>query len=256
MEQLAGGKILYTIDPPRANIAINRPEKRNAMTYDMWRALVDAYRRACRDERVRIVIVRGEGGSFSAGDDIREMYNLGDIADAKRFFAVLEEAFQSVIECPKITLAVVEGPAVGGGGELLLAMDYVIATPNAYTGFPEIRIGLIPPVLTTLGPYFLGVKMAKKLALSGRFITAEEARRMGIFDEIVEEDKVEEAINSIVDELLKHPHEAIKSIKRVINASIAPAYMLGMSELIQLVLSDEAKTRMKLFLEKRLTKPS
>ncbi len=256
MEKLANGRILYGVDPPAAYIVINRPEKRNAMTYEMWRALATAYKEACSDENVRVVVLRGKGGALSAGDDIKEMSELKGTIDARRFFDALEEAFKAVMECPKITVAVVDGPAVGGGGEILLAMDYVIATRNAYTGFPEIHIGLIPPVLLTLGVFMLGLKNVKKLALTGRFLKAEEAHSLGIFDEIVDEDRIDESLKKIIDTSLILPEEAVKSIKRLILASIKPAYEYGMSELVQLVTTEEAKMRMMMFLEKKLPRPS
>lgn len=256
MEEHAGGRILYTVEPPASYIIINRPEKRNAMTFEMWRALSTLYKKACSDENVKIVVLRGKGGAFSAGDDIGEMKGLETIEDARVFFEALGEAFQSVLQCPKITLAVVEGPAVGGGGEILLAMDYVIATRSSYTGYPEIHIGLIPPLLSTLGVYLLGFRNAKKLALTGRFINAEEALKIGIFDEIVDESEIEAALKRIVDLSSQLPVEAVKSIKRVVNESVNPAYEYGLSELIQLSLTGEAKHRMGLFLEKKLVRPS
>lgn len=256
MEEHAGGRILYRVESPASYILINRPEKRNAMTYEMWRALSTLYERACNDESVRVVVLRGRGGAFSAGDDIGEMRGLETIADSRVFFEALGAAFKSVIGCPKITVAVVEGPAVGGGGEILLAMDYVIASKSSYTGYTEIHIGLIPPILSTLGVYLLGVRNVKKLALTGRIINAEEALKLGIFDEVVDESEIEGALRRIVNLSLQLPVEAVKSIKRVVNESVRPAYEYGLSELIQLSLTSEAKHRMGLFLEKKLVRPT
>ncbi len=255
MDKLTNGKIIYKVSTPVAYIIINRPEKRNAITYDMWRALYNAYSKSCTDDNIKLVVLRGQGGSLSAGDDIKEMLDLNDIKEARKFFQILREVFRIVLECPKITVAIVDGPAVGGGAELLLAMDYVIATKEVYVGFPEIHIGLIPPILATLGVYILGVKHAKKLALTGKFLNAEEAYSLGIFDEIVDKDNLENALQKIINTFTVVPQEPIKSIKKLTLLSTAPAYEYGMSELIQLVMSREAKTRMKMFLEKKLPRP-
>ncbi len=255
LDKLANDKIIYKVSPPVAYIIINRPEKRNAMTYNMWRALYDAYSKSCTDDNIKIVVLRGQGGSLSAGDDIKEMLDLNDTQEARKFFQVLREVFRIVLECPKITVAIVDGPAVGGGAELLLAMDYVIAIKEAYVGFPEIHIGLIPPILATLGIYILGLRNAKKLALTGKFLNAEEAYNLGIFDEIVDKDDLENVLQKTINTYIAVPQEPIKSIKKLTLLSTMPAYENGMSELIQLVMSREAKTRMKKFLEKKLPRP-
>ena len=170
---------------------------------------------------------------MSAGDDIKEMLDLNDIQEAREFFQILREVFRIVLECPKITVAVADGPAVGGGAELLLAMDYTIATREAYVGFPEIHIGLIPPIQATLGIYIQGVKHAKKLALSGKFLNAEEVYSLGIFDEIMDKNDLENALQKIINTFIAVPREQIKSIKKLILLSTVPAYEYGMSELIQ-----------------------
>lgn len=256
MEDHVEQRISFRYNPPRAEIIINRPEKRNAMTYNMWKALTSYYRKACEDSSVKIIILRGEGGAFSAGDDIGEMESLAGIEEAKKFFKALEEAFITVLMCPKITVAVVDGPAVGGGGEILLLMDYVIASTRSRIGFPEIRIGLLPPVLSTLGVYILGLRAAKRLSLTGEIIDAREAQRLGIVDEVVEPESLMEAIERIEKLFSNLPDMAVESIKRLFNANTKPILEYGVSELIQLSTTSEAKSRMRLFLEKKLPRPS
>ncbi|MEB3806561.1 MAG: enoyl-CoA hydratase/isomerase family protein [Desulfurococcales archaeon] len=252
----SSGNILYEVRDGVAYIVIDRPEKRNAMTLEMWRAFKEYTTRACSDGGVRVVVYRGRGGAFSAGDDIGDMYRLGGVEDSIGFFTVLREAFAAVAGCPKVTVAVVDGVAVGGGGELLLAMDYVIATRGSITGFPEIRIGLIPPLLSTLGVYVLGFRLAKKLALRGGFLSASEALEYGLFDEVVEPGELESRLEELVAEFKSLPVHAVSSIKRLVMESVRPALESGISELELLVLSREARERMRAFLEKRLPRPS
>ena len=242
-------------NPPVAEVVINRPGKRNAMTKGMWAKLASCTETYCRDDKVRVVVYRGVGGAFTAGDDIGEMLYLGDSEEADDFFDTLARAFTALLECQKPTIALVEGPAVGGGAELLLAVDYVIATPEATIGFPEIHIGLIPPVLLTLGARILGARKAKHLALTGKLLDPREAMDLGIVDVVTSdpEDKLESAIGFFAS----LPETAVSSVKRIAASQAEKSALLAALEALKkLSVSRVAKERMKAFLEKRLSRPS
>ena len=227
---------------------LNRPEKLNAMTSSMWYELAELLDRACRDSDA--LVVTGVGRAFSSGDDIGEMHSLKDALEASRFFHSLERAITSLASCRRPVVAAVNGVAVGGGAEMLLLTDYVVASKGALIGFPESRIGLIPPLLLAVGVLQLGGKKARTLALTGKLLEAEEARELGIIDEIVEGDPLPRALE-VARELSKVPQQALTIIKAASLQGVGEALTL-LRSLESLVLGGEAKERMKLFLEKKL----
>ncbi len=216
----------------------------------MWRGLSQALEDAGRDSRTRFIILRGKGGAFSAGDDIAQMLALQTVEEVRDFFRVVGRAFQRLLTCRKPVIAVVEGPAVGGGAELLLASDIVIASRNSVIGFPESRLGLLAPILTTLGVYVLGYRRAKALAISGAMLAPEEARDLGIVDLIADPGVVDKVLEETLAMLRRTPPHAVWAAKEIVMASIRPALEAALAELELLVLSREAKERMRRFLEK------
>jgi enoyl-CoA hydratase/carnithine racemase len=229
-------------------VTLSRPEKLNAMTSSMWASLAEAVEGACGAGKP--VVVTGEGRAFSAGDDIGEMYGLSSPGEAARFFSTLERAVSAMVSCRSPLVAAVNGLAVGGGAEILLLMDYVVASRSAWISFPEARIGLIPPILLTLGALQLGPRLARSLALSARRLTAEEAMSLGIVDEVVDGDPLPRALEAAL-ELSSVPVQARAAIKAATMAYAAQASVM-LRALESLVLSGEAKERMRLFLEKKL----
>lgn len=241
-------------EDPFYTIVIDRPEKRNAMTRAMWLRLAELLDEACRDPGVAVVLVTGSGGVFSAGDDIGEMLGLESVGEARRYFQAHRRAFLSFLECGKPVVGVVEGPAVGGGGEMLLVMDYVVAGEDSIIGYPEARIGLIPPVLVSLGSLVLGHRLARELALTGRLMPAREAWRLGIVSEVVGAGKTLERARRVAREIMESPlqsHRAVKRLSLEAARPLLPAMDRALEELARLVVSEEAKKRMRGFLEAR-----
>ncbi len=229
-------------------LRLSRPEKLNAMTSGMWLSLAEALNKACRSASA--IVVTGAGRAFSSGDDIGEMHGLQDPIEASRFFHSLEKAVTALAACRRPVVAAVNGVAVGGGAEVLLLMDYVVAYKGALIGFPESRIGLVPPLLLTVGLLQLGGKRARTLALSGRLFSAEEAMALGIVDEVVDGDPLPRALE-VARELSRVPQQALSIIKAASLQGVGEALTL-LRSLESLVLGGEAKERMRLFLEKKL----
>ncbi len=232
---------------------LNRPEKLNAFTLEMWRRLGEVVENYC--DRGKIVVLRGRGRAFSAGDDIPSMYSLNTVDSAKLFFGELYKAVGRVVACREPIVSVVDGYAFGGGAEILLVSDVVIATSDSVFSYPEGLIGLIPPVLLTLGSYSIGWRKARALALLASRLSAEEALRLGIVDVVVDKDKLESVVEEVIEELSRIPPAARSSIKKIsleaikhLSRAVEEAVV---EELSRLVLSSEAKRRMKLFIEKK-----
>lgn len=183
--------ILIQRDGPVCRIVLNRPEARNPLGGDMVERLDQALREASETHAVRVIVFGANGPAFSAGG------NLGNIAD--RFAARLDEAgndpiavnnrryglfLERLAATPKITIAVAQGAAMGGGAGLVCAADLAIGVQGARFGFPEVSIGLVPAQILPFVAARIGRQQARRLMLTGERIDAMQAHRIGLIDEV------------------------------------------------------------------------
>lgn len=234
-----------------ALVRINRPEKLNALNKDVWAGLADSFYRANKDERVRCVIFTGTGRAFSAGDDIYMMAELENTEDATNiFYDYVERAILSMARCEKPIIAAVNGLAYGGGMELLLLSDIVVAKKDVLLSVPEIKIGLLPPLMLALGPITIGLKKTITLAMLGDEITAEKALEMGYID-FIADDPMEKALE-IAGRLASYSIDALREIKRhFIKFRLQYLSDVPINSLIQLMFTKNAKNLMNLFIKKK-----
>ncbi len=238
----------------RSNVLIlqlSRPEKLNAINKGMWIEIKEAIDKVCMDEDSYLgIVITGSGRAFSSGDDIYDMYSLKDYSDSKEFFSRIYSVFRSIALCIKPIVAAVNGLAVGGGAELLLVVDSAVAIKDAWFSFPEGLLGLIPPVLATIGVSQFGFRRARYLALTGRRITAMEARDLGLIDVIVDDRSmlIDKAIE-IVYEISKIPASARREIKRLTVLGYLDLLERSIDSLAKLAVERDAKHLMKRFIE-------
>jgi len=173
-------------------ITLNRPERRNALSYALVSQLKEVFSAWQGDPAVRVVVLRAKGPVFCSGADIEYLQKLQDytlqenLADSLH----LMELYLMMYRYPKPIIAQVEGPALAGGAGLVTVCDLVVATPQATIGYPEARIGFLPAMVT----YFLlrrvGEGWARQLLITAEPIGAEEAHRMGLFNYVVSAEEV------------------------------------------------------------------
>ncbi len=207
------------------HVVLNRPEKRNAMSQELLRALADALREAAEDESVHCVVLRGEGPVFSAGVDLAELAESSSEPGRLRPFR------DTFLACPNLCEAMtkpvvcqIHRTCVGGALEVALGCDLRIASDDAQLGLPEVKFGIIPDVGgSTRLPAVVGLGRAKELIMTGRTIDAAEAERIGLINRVVAPDELEQATEALVEELLANSHVAVGRAKRVIDASARPA---------------------------------
>jgi enoyl-CoA hydratase/carnithine racemase len=173
---------LYTTqDGPVATLWLNRPAKRNAMTYDMWRSLADACERLGRDASVRLLVVRGVGEHFCAGADIADF----DRPSPAEYGAANHAADDALADFPKPTIAYITGACVGGGTEIAIACDLRIADTTARFGITPARLGIVYPAFALeRAVRVLGPATAKQLLFTGEILDADHAARMGVVHEV------------------------------------------------------------------------
>lgn len=248
------------IEVPRpgvVQVTLNRPEVHNALDEALIAALTEAVGAASADAHVRAVVLTGAGASFCAGADLAYMARTAalpredNVADAQR----LQRLMQALHECPKATIARVNGAAIGGGVGLLAACDLAVAADTARFGLSEVRLGLVPAVI---GPYVLekvGVGAARALFITGRRLAAQEALRIGLVQEVVPRQELDAAVDAMLEMVLKAGPGAIAAAKQLLNriAGRPPAEVAALTaEMIaDLRASPEAQEGMRAFLEKR-----
>ena len=207
------------------HVILNRPEKRNAMSQQLLRALADALREAAADSAVHCVVLRGEGPVFSAGVDLGELAeSAGQPGNLRPFRKVFLDCANLCEEMAKPVVCQIHRTCVGGALEVALGCDLRIASSDAQFALPEVRFGLIPDVGgSTRLPAVVGLGRAKELIMTARSIDAAEAERIGLVNRVVAPEELEQATQALVDELLANSHVAVGRAKRVIDASARPA---------------------------------
>lgn len=193
----------YSVSERVATLTLDRPEKRNVLNRKLILELLEALERAAQDEAVRVLVLTGAGASFSAGADLKglqELQHTGpmeNLEDSRRLARLL----QSIYLHEKPVIAKINGHALGGGCGLALACDWAIAADEAKLGFPEVRIGFVPAIVSTFLVRKIGESAARDLLLRGRRIDAKEARRIGLVSQVAAPDKLDDVVAALAGEL-------------------------------------------------------
>ena len=209
-------------------IRLDRPPM-NAINRELTRQLHDVVRRAAERDDVRAVVLYGGPKVFAAGADIKEMAPLGytEMLDVS---LGLQEALNAVARIPKPVVAAVTGFALGGGCELALCADFRVAGDNAKLGQPEILLGVIPGAGGTQRlPRLVGPTKAKDLIYSGRFVAADEARDIGLVDQVVAPDDVYSAAVDLAARYASGPSYALRAAKEAIDGGLEVGIDTGLA---------------------------
>jgi enoyl-CoA hydratase/carnithine racemase len=234
-------------------LRINRPEARNALNIEVRRCLAAALSAAATDDSVRVAIITGNEKAFAAGADIREMAEAGPLDLMQR---AGYRAWDQIAAFPKPLVAAVNGFALGGGCELALHADIIIAGRGARFGQPEVRLGILPGgsgtqrLMRAVGKY-----KAMMMILTGEIIGAEEAYQMGLASRLVDDDKVVASAVEMAAGMARLAPLALQLAKEAAilgeDASLAAGLALERKALWLLFASEDQKEGMKAFLEKR-----
>jgi enoyl-CoA hydratase/carnithine racemase len=202
-------------------LMLNRPERRNAMSAEMWRAIPDIVRRFADDPDIRALALTGEGGeAFAAGADISEFAgNRDDAEAARRYDAMTLEAFTAFQECRKPVIAAIDGYCLGGGLALALACDIRIASDRSIFALPPARLGLAYP-LAGLRQLLAVVSAAraKELLFTARRVDAAEALRIGLIHATVASASLKAEADSVLAMVAANAPLSIAAAKGMINA--------------------------------------
>jgi 2-(1,2-epoxy-1,2-dihydrophenyl)acetyl-CoA isomerase len=251
--------IIFTTAEPLATIKLNRPEKLNAFGGSMREELLDALGKIAADNRIRVVIVTGEGRGFSAGGDIEHLKRLRDSRDEPGFRSILtqgREITRTIRSLSKPVIAAVNGPCAGAGLSFALACDIRIASTLATFGPSFALIGLHPD---WGGSWFLpnlvGTAKACELIFTGAMISAEEAEKIGLINRLVQPDQLLSAVTTLAEQMAKNPAGVLRlakeSIYRSVRSDLETAFARENEAQMECFYSDEFLERITAFLESR-----
>lgn len=212
--------VLTEISSGIYRIRLNRPRVHNAIDETIVEGLFAAFDRAAEDTSARVVVISGEGKSFTAGADLEWMRRQGEagLKENERTARRLADLFERLDTLDLPVVARVQGAAIGGGVGIVAASDIAVAAETAVFGLSEVRLGLPPAVIS---PYVLrkiGMSRARELMLTGHRFTAGEAARIGLVHRVVPEESLDVAVGEAVRELLEGGPEAIRRVKRMLRA--------------------------------------
>ncbi|HEX9459538.1 MAG TPA: enoyl-CoA hydratase [Thermoanaerobaculia bacterium] len=244
------------LDRPSEGIAVirlNRPEVRNALNLAVRELLAEHFRTLGDDESTRCIVLTGGEKVFAAGADIRDMVDQTPIEIMARRS---ERLWGSIASCPKPVIAAVNGYTLGGGCELAMHADIIVAGEGALFGQPEVRVGIMPGAGGTQRlTRAVGKFQAMKMLLTGEPVTARDALTMGLVSEVVPDGEVFEAALALAKNIASMPPLAVIQIKEAVlagqDASLETAMMLERKAFQLLFATSDQKEGMRAFLEKR-----
>ncbi len=204
----------------RAVVVMNRPEVHNAFDDVLISALTAELRRLEADPDVRVVTLAGAGKSFSAGADLGWMRRMADYSHAENLAdaMALAELMRTLDGLTKPTIALVQGAAYGGGVGLVACCDIALATPRAGFCLSEVRLGLIPAVISPYVVAAMGPRAARRFFLTAERFSADEALRIGLVHEVVAEGELEQRGADLANQLLQNGPAAMSAAKDLVAA--------------------------------------
>jgi methylglutaconyl-CoA hydratase len=200
-----------------ATLTLNRPEKRNAINFELIDDLLRALNDVAKSDAI-VLIVTGAGKAFCSGMDLDNLKSLlgrtpeQNLQDSQS----MVQLFRSLYEFPKVTIAAVNGPAIAGGTGLALLCDFTLAVPDAKFGYTEVRIGFVPAIVSTFLLRQVSEKHARDLLLTGRLFNAEEAARMGLITEIVPAENLMARARQLAAVLMENSSASLLATKQLL----------------------------------------
>lgn len=231
-------------------IRLNRPEKKNALTGEMYRLLAKALKAAGEDNAIAVTVIMGQPGIFCAGNDVADFLAASQGGGVLHGLAFL----QALAEHEKPLIAAVDGPAIGIGTTLMLHCDLVFASPNALFQTPFVSLGIVPEAASSLlAPRLMGHARAFQLLVMGEAFTAERAKEAGFVNHIVSPGELESAALVAAEKLAQKPREAMLISRRLLKGDPALVKQRMQEEgalFLERIKSDEARAAFEAFLQR------
>jgi methylglutaconyl-CoA hydratase len=201
-----------------ATITLNRPDKRNAISYELIEDLLAAFDEVAKSP-ASVLILTGAGKAFCSGMDLENLKTLIGRSPEQSLedTQTMARLFRTLYDFPKPTIAAVNGVAIAGGTGLATLCDFTLAVPDAKLGYTEVRIGFVPAIVSTFLLRQVGEKIARDLLLTGRLFDAEEARRIGLINEIVPAENLLPRARELAAQLMANSPASLRYTKRLLS---------------------------------------
>jgi len=229
---MSDDRLQVALDGGVFTLTLDRPDKRNAIDTAMTEALHAALERAELDAAVRVVVVRGAGKDFCAGADLAELLDSADQSAVENRDQAqrLGDVFVRMRELPKPVVGAVHGRAFAGGCGLATACDIVLAASHAQFGYPEVRRGFVPAMVMAMLRRVTGEKCAFDLVMTGRILSAEEARAAGLVSRVLPVDRFDAEVTALASALAAQSPTAMALIKRQLYALDGRSFADGIAQ--------------------------
>ncbi len=213
--------LIYEEKDQVAWVILNRPEVLNALSMKLSDELVAAIEIVRQSTKLKFLVIKGAGNNFSVGDDIKEMIKWGDANDIKRRARYYQNMANQLEELDKITIAAVDGYAVGGGLEITMVCDFVIATERSKWGMPEVDVGITPGWGgTTRLARLIGRRRAKEINLIGALHSGKKAVDWNLWNRVVPNDHLDDEVERLLEVLKSKNQQGLRQLKFIINRGV------------------------------------
>ena len=212
-------KTLYLAhDAGIATITLNRPDKRNAISYELIENLLAALDEVANSTAL-VLVLTGAGKAFCSGMDLEDLKALVGRSPEQSLkdSEIMARVFRTLYDFPRPTIAAVNGAAIAGGCGLATLCDFTLAVPDAKFGYTEVRIGFVPAIVSTFLLRQVGEKHARDLLLTGRMVGAEEAHRIGLINEIVSEENLIPRARELASQVMENSPVSLVCTKRLLS---------------------------------------
>jgi len=229
--------VLYDVSQRIATLSINRPEKRNALNPELVAQLTAAFKRAADDTEVKVIILRANGNTFSAGADLAYLQQLQqnsyeeNLADSEN----LKNLFTTIYYLPKVVIAQVEGHAIAGGCGLATVCDIIFSVPEANFGYTEVKLGFVPAIVSCFLLRKTSETIAKKILFTGALFTAQEALDYGLITFVTNRENIGLNVNNFALSLCNETSgNSLMVTKQLIGRTTNPDLDSSLSEAVRI----------------------
>jgi enoyl-CoA hydratase/carnithine racemase len=245
--------LLVAIDGSVATVTLNRPEARNSLSHQLVEDLLDFFQRIRNRRDIRVVVMRAAGKAFCAGGDIRDLSAPRSEAEEKAIIARVDTMLRAINRAPQVIVQRVHGAVLGGGIGLVSVSDIAIASATTRFAMPEVRLGIVPSLISPFVVQRLGLTRARQWMLTGSQFDGEAALDAGLVHEICDEEALDGRVEATVREVLQCSPNALAECKKllfeVLENPDTLAYRVDL--LNRLRRSEDGQEGMRAFLEKR-----
>jgi methylglutaconyl-CoA hydratase len=223
-------------------ITLNRPEKRNALSYEMVSEIKLAFMNAEADKECKVIVIKGSGEAFCAGADLAYLQQLQtntfdeNLADSRH----LMELFQFIYHSNKVVISQINGPALAGGCGLASVCDFSFATPESTFGYTEVKIGFVPAIVMVFLVRKVAEKNAREMLLTGDVFKADKALQYGLINYIIEPEELDDVVFKFAQKLCKQT--SMQSVE-LIKEMLANVQSMDVNEALEYAAQTNAKAR-------------